>query len=352
MPEETLNVLITVMSEGELHVPRLGAWSQADAGFRLVAAMNPFDAVGTARDLRRGVRPHLPDRDGLPDPRTPRAPSSCGALRRCRTSGRARPWSSWSAARANAPGRARSARPCAAPSTCVGVACRWPSCAARDADRLARRAADAALVALSGRIRLVESCARPAEEIVRELYARCSDPPPRETRRGRAVMTRGKPEPAGPAGTAPSGAPGRADGPHRQPGRAELSRHPQFAEMSPQVGMLDEQALTDVLATAAGRAGAAGGPDHRDRRAIAAARAAAGGSDRPGPARRRAPRRTGLAGCGRSRPTRGGDLDIDSSTASSAQPPPKPDARAGRTGRPRLGPPRPGAGLLLDAPAR
>lgn len=33
VPEETLNVLITVMSEGG----------------RLVAAMNPFDAVGTAR---------------------------------------------------------------------------------------------------------------------------------------------------------------------------------------------------------------------------------------------------------------------------------------------------------------
>lgn len=48
IPEETLNVLITVMSEGEIHVPRLGH-VVAGAGFRLVAAMNPFDAVGTAR---------------------------------------------------------------------------------------------------------------------------------------------------------------------------------------------------------------------------------------------------------------------------------------------------------------
>ena len=48
IPEETLNVLITVMSEGELHVPRLGHVLAAP-GFRLVAAMNPFDAVGTAR---------------------------------------------------------------------------------------------------------------------------------------------------------------------------------------------------------------------------------------------------------------------------------------------------------------
>jgi MoxR-like ATPase len=48
IPEETLNVLITVMSERELHVPRLGRVA-ASPGFRLVAAMNPFDAIGTAR---------------------------------------------------------------------------------------------------------------------------------------------------------------------------------------------------------------------------------------------------------------------------------------------------------------
>jgi MoxR-like ATPase len=36
------------MSEAELHVPRLGRVG-ASEGFRLVAAMNPFDSVGTAR---------------------------------------------------------------------------------------------------------------------------------------------------------------------------------------------------------------------------------------------------------------------------------------------------------------
>ncbi|NKB40991.1 MAG: AAA domain-containing protein [Ilumatobacter sp.] len=48
VPEETLNVLITVMSEREITVPRLGRL-EAAPGFLLVAAMNPFDAVGTAR---------------------------------------------------------------------------------------------------------------------------------------------------------------------------------------------------------------------------------------------------------------------------------------------------------------
>jgi magnesium chelatase subunit D len=48
VPEETLNVLITVLTEGEIAVPRLGM-VKADLGFRLIAAMNPFDAIGTAR---------------------------------------------------------------------------------------------------------------------------------------------------------------------------------------------------------------------------------------------------------------------------------------------------------------
>lgn len=48
VPEETLNLLITVMSEGEITVPRFGT-VVADPAFRFVAAMNPFDAVGTAR---------------------------------------------------------------------------------------------------------------------------------------------------------------------------------------------------------------------------------------------------------------------------------------------------------------
>ena len=48
IPEETLNAVITAMAERELVVPRLGRIRAAD-GFVLVAAMNPYDAVGTAR---------------------------------------------------------------------------------------------------------------------------------------------------------------------------------------------------------------------------------------------------------------------------------------------------------------
>ena len=48
IPEETLNVLITAMAEREIAIPRVGRVLAAD-GFVLVAAMNPFDTIGTAR---------------------------------------------------------------------------------------------------------------------------------------------------------------------------------------------------------------------------------------------------------------------------------------------------------------
>ena len=48
VPEETVNLLIGVMSEGELHLPRVGRIAAAEQ-FRMVAAMNPYDTVGTSR---------------------------------------------------------------------------------------------------------------------------------------------------------------------------------------------------------------------------------------------------------------------------------------------------------------
>ena len=65
VPEETLNVLITVLTEGEIAVPRLGTVI-AGKDFRLIAAMNPFDAVGTARVSPGHRRPDVPGRAGLP----------------------------------------------------------------------------------------------------------------------------------------------------------------------------------------------------------------------------------------------------------------------------------------------
>ena len=67
VPEETVNLLITVMSEGELTLPRLGTIPAAD-GFRLVAAMNPFDNIGTARSPVRSTTACVAC-DGIPIPR-------------------------------------------------------------------------------------------------------------------------------------------------------------------------------------------------------------------------------------------------------------------------------------------
>lgn len=47
LPEDTLNTLLTAMSERELHIPRFGLVSAAES-FRVIAAMNPFDNIGTA----------------------------------------------------------------------------------------------------------------------------------------------------------------------------------------------------------------------------------------------------------------------------------------------------------------
>jgi MoxR-like ATPase len=56
VPEETLNVLLGVLSERRTQVPRFGEVVAAPT-FRMVAAMNPFDAVGTGR-----ITPALYDR--------------------------------------------------------------------------------------------------------------------------------------------------------------------------------------------------------------------------------------------------------------------------------------------------
>ena len=175
VPEETLNVLLTVMSEGEIAVPRLGRVA-ADPGFRLVAAMNPYDAVGTARISSalydRSCRLTLGYQDideevQIVDLRAPAAPAD------------------WRARVVELVRRTRSH-----PDVRVGSSVRGAIDLVRLATALcARRGVtvhdydtglDAALVALSGRIRLSESSTRPPEAVVRELYADVFGPPPEE----------------------------------------------------------------------------------------------------------------------------------------------------------------------------
>ena len=167
VPEETLNVLITVMSEGELHVPRLGRLAAAP-GFRLVAAMNPFDAIGTARIsgavYDRVCRLAVDYQTATDEQKITLRESGSGELdpdwvakvvelvRLTRTHADLRVGSSVRGA----------IDMCAVASSLAAV--RGSSMAAGDVSL------DAALVALSGRVRLREGTTRSTEDIVRELW--------------------------------------------------------------------------------------------------------------------------------------------------------------------------------------
>jgi MoxR-like ATPase len=173
VPEETLNVLITVMSEAELHVPRLGRLVAAD-GFRLVAAMNPFDAVGTARIASaiydRTCRVLMDYQDAGDEAAIVRRQSpdareverAVELVRRTRSHPDVRVGSSVRGAIdlvlvAESLGALR-----ALPPGDPGVSL------------------DAALTALSGRLRLHEGGSRTTEDIVRELWAQVYAPPPEQ----------------------------------------------------------------------------------------------------------------------------------------------------------------------------
>jgi len=174
IPEETLNVLITVMSERELHVPRLGSVAAA-AGFRLVAAMNPFDAIGTARissavydrvcRLSVGYQDAADEavivQRALPAIAVDDAwlAGVVEVVRRTRTHPDIRIGSSVRGA-----------------IDCTAVAASLASLRGVSAGNAAV-GLDAALVALSGRLRLREGCSRSPEEIVTELWQQVFVPP-------------------------------------------------------------------------------------------------------------------------------------------------------------------------------
>lgn len=173
IPEETLNVLITVMSEGELNVPRFGRVA-ANPGFRLVAAMNPFDAVGTARisgavydrvcrvsvgyqSAEVETRIAAREVDGLPGGWLDK---TVELVRRTR---------------AHADLRVGSSVRGAIDMTAVAS-----SLAAVRASTVNDPAVslDAALVALSGRVRVREGSSRTSEDIITELWNEVFNPAP------------------------------------------------------------------------------------------------------------------------------------------------------------------------------
>jgi MoxR-like ATPase len=209
VPEETLNVLITVMSEGELQVPRLGPLVAAE-GFRLVAAMNPFDAVGTARIASaiydRTCRLRMDYQDAADEMEIVRRSAPEHAIS--------------DEFRARAVELVRRTRE--HPDVRVGSSVRGSIDLVLVAGTLAglRRSRpdepsvslDAALTSLSGRLRMQEGSARTSEDVVRELWSQVFAPPPEPERgdpsQGEAprpdlAHPRGRPAPVRAGSTAP-----------------------------------------------------------------------------------------------------------------------------------------------------
>ncbi len=191
IPEETLNVLITVMSEAELHVPRLGKLVAAP-GFRLVAAMNPFDAVGTAR-----ISAAVYDRTCRLAVGYQEAAEEVTVVQRA--TDRADP--AWVE---QVVGVVRATR--AHPELRIGSSVRGAIDTVLVAGTLAGVRGgstpdvglDAALVALSGRVRVREGSTRTADDIIRDLWEREFGP----TADGEEAPGKGRPRPAG--GSAPT----------------------------------------------------------------------------------------------------------------------------------------------------
>jgi MoxR-like ATPase len=172
VPEETLNVLITVMSERELNVPRLGR-IEAAPGFRLVSAMNPFDAVGTAR-ISSAVYDRVcrisVDYQSVADEamilrkETAAAPGQLNDVDAA--------WRDGVVALVRATREHPDLRIGSSVRGAIDMVMVANSLAAiRDAEpHTPSVSLDAALVALSGRVRLREGTSRTSEDIIRELW--------------------------------------------------------------------------------------------------------------------------------------------------------------------------------------
>lgn len=183
VPDETLNVLITVMSEGELHIPRVGRVT-AEPGFRLVAAMNPFDAVGTARIsgavydrcCRLTMGYQSPDDEAMIVGRSaPEAAAALGAGVVLQVVGMVR-----------ATREHRDLRSGSSVRGAIDVVLLLAGLAQlRGREPLdAEVSLDASMMALSGRVRVREGSGRTAEDVVTELW-RAWLAPAGEAERGR-----------------------------------------------------------------------------------------------------------------------------------------------------------------------
>jgi magnesium chelatase subunit D len=259
VPEETLNVLITVLTEGEIAVPRFGP-VRADDGFRLIAAMNPFDAIGTAR-----VSQAIADRIcrivlGYQDAGTERA------IVRAVTGRHDGDVVPFAVAFARATRSHRDVRMGASVRGAIDLVLLIDGLIGLRAEAAMSRptAKDAAYAALSGRIRMADGCDRSPESVLDEILGDlwppdAAGPAPAEDDVAADSVRDGQGKADGPPSGAGQGRPSgsrsslrreRTQGPARRSvSRGELaSRHPDFTDVSPAAGLLDADALAALLA--------------------------------------------------------------------------------------------------------
>jgi magnesium chelatase subunit D len=272
VPEETLNVLITLLTEGEIAVPRLGT-VRAGPQFRLIAAMNPFDAIGTARvshaiadricrvvlgyqdaAAERAITTAVTGLDGRP------VELAVGLTRATRVHRDVRMGSSVRG------------------SIDLVLLLTGLQRLRGEQGLVIQTARDATHAALSGRIRIADGCERTPESVLDEILDELlpADDADGADRADGAGGGPPEPDPAsrGKADGQPGASADRLAAPgqsrsslrrdrsgggaaRRSIGRAELAlRHPSFEEISPGVGELDEDALAGLLAADPDRAAA------------------------------------------------------------------------------------------------
>jgi magnesium chelatase subunit D len=279
VPEETLNVLITVLTEGEIAVPRLGL-VRADQKFRLITAMNPFDAIGTAR-----VSQAIADRIcrvvlGYQDEASERAivRSVTGSTGTASTgTGTGDDVVRFAVAFARATRSHPDVRMGASVRGAIDLVLLINGLTAlRGETRMSRPTArDAGYAALSGRIRMADGTDRSPESVLDEILAGLwpedADEPALPPDEADQSPDAGPRERAARNGSQPRDGRGKADGPPRAAGpqesrsslrrdrhsgparrtvsRAELAgRHAAFSDVSPAAGKLDAAALSALLA--------------------------------------------------------------------------------------------------------
>lgn len=274
IPEESLNVLITALAEGELHVPRVGRIPAAPS-FRLIAAMNPYDAIGTGRIGQaiydRMCRVSVTYQDEISERRIvarvtgiafeqPDVELAVSMVR---------------ATRSHADVRVGSSVRGAIDMALLVDGLRDLRHVDPDSTYTDQRPVllDSALAALSGRIRLDEACDRQPEEVITEILdaaiadwmrrhqsgAESESAQEGDSGKGDGPAPQGPPQSGPGRGRILSGDDARAavaEAARRTHGRYELAKHQAFGDVSPQVGELDAAALEELVGSAPDEAAA------------------------------------------------------------------------------------------------